>query len=548
MTLQVVKVHICGQQLHANCDDGRPPSLQVLKETVERGVGLQQDWFEFFDSNGSKLMTDGEIKAAIYEGRTPIYGAVSGHSVHHFEQRSEEFAQMQWKVMRDQFTVLSLQMGSTQQELKNLHEEVQAKDKENVRMLNVVKSQLADGLQVMGECESSWINVEELVKQLNDSVHDVEQKIGQESQKRQAAIQEVEFKIGRKNKAQQHDNARLQEAFDARVGLLQEADGQLRQDIHALHKKVEGLKDLANSHHEDSLKFLAEVRAIATHAIGDASSALLRQAHEDTAAQISGLANMITDFEARIARSETLATDTASRWLQTTEQLKDQYNSLSQAVDQYNLQVRTSSAKNQEIRDQLGMHADAVEAMSEAMKAEQERERKAREDQLHSMQQNLNGLLKSTFKELETNLVGLVDRETAARTAAIRQAIDDIGTVMEKEIPSQLRSEPTPLKTSTTSNIPTVDTNVTPRSGPSYESTCASPHTPPRYNSVVGYVPVAPAYPSIRIRSDRQTTPPARSATPPIAGSRLGHDVKRSASAQVIGSGAGPQVVVAVRR
>jgi hypothetical protein len=128
MSFQLVPVNVCGQQLQATWQRNEaPPSLAALKETVERGIGMQQDWIQFYDNNGTKLLTDEEVSTAISDGRAPIHATISDHSVHNFEQRREEFAHMQWKVMRDQFTVLSLQLGHTQQQLKNMQEELRAR-------------------------------------------------------------------------------------------------------------------------------------------------------------------------------------------------------------------------------------------------------------------------------------------------------------------------------------------------------------------------------------------------------------------------------------
>jgi len=145
-------VNVCGKELVANCDQ-KAPSLQVLKETVQRGTGLQSDWIQFFNKDGCKLMTDGEVHTAISNGQTPIHATISDHAVHHFQSRQEEFAHMQWKVMRDEIKVLRLQLQHTQQQVKDLEENIQKTNHENSTTIGVMKKELADGLTTVETCK-----------------------------------------------------------------------------------------------------------------------------------------------------------------------------------------------------------------------------------------------------------------------------------------------------------------------------------------------------------------------------------------------------------
>jgi hypothetical protein len=304
-----------------------------------------------------------------------------------------------------------------------------------------MKNQLDGGLQIVAECKSTSINMTEMVNKLDENVHSVGLKLNEEAMKRDTVMQDVQFKMDRLNTAQQHETARLAEAFDSCLNLLQQADGQLGNDLRSLEQKLEATRDLASANQDEALRQVAEARAMADRSIGDASSALLKQAHDDAERQVNQLADTVAKFETRIVKGESLSSDTANRWLASNEQLKKQYNSVSQAVEQCRLQNRTTQASTQEVRDKLQVQAEAEKAQVSAMKTEQQRERKARDEQLKAMQQNLDGTMKSTLTELEQKLSNRVDREADERIVSIRQALDDIGTVLEKEIPSKLRQE-----------------------------------------------------------------------------------------------------------
>lgn len=433
---QLVPVKVCGQELEASwtLSEG-PPSLEALSKLVEQGIGIQQDWIQLYDRNGNKLLTNEEVSRAITDGLTPIYGAISDHSVHNFEQRENEFAHMQWKVMRDQFAVLSLQVAHTQQQLKNLQEDIPAKDAEQVRRIDLLANKMTDGINVVQSCQSSCTRTEELVDKLTDNVQRVMLKIDEETAKRDSIMQEVEFKIERMNSSNQNETNRLTEAFDSCVNLLQEADKQISQDVHALEFKIQAARDLANSHHEEAMKIFAEARTLTTRAISDAGSSLLKEAQEDAEKRVHELANTIAKFETRIVKSECLASDTANRWLTSNEQLKGQYNSLLQGIEQCRLQSRVNQASIQEVRDKVELHKETIQKETMVLKDSQECERRDRQEQIKSMQQSFDGILKSTLGELESRLVSRVDREADARRESIVQVLDDIGAAIEQDIP-----------------------------------------------------------------------------------------------------------------
>jgi len=440
MSLQPVHVNVCGQQLTAACDGG-PPSLNLLKDTVKHGIGLNQDWMEFFDNDGKKLLSDAEVYAAMSDRRTPIYATISGHAVHEFEQRREEFAQMQWKIVRDQLTVLSLQLGNTQTQVKSLREQVQEDDRSKSKMIAEMKDQLVEGLMIVDDCKTSAVNSEELINKVNDSVRNMGLLLGKETDIRKNCIEDLEFKMKRQNETQQQENTKLSEALDACVDLLNQADEQLGQDVKNLQKRVDETRNLAHTMHEDALKKLDEAQMIATQALGEASNLFLKQAHDDAERQVNEVTKAINQFETRIVKTECLARDTASKWSESHQKVKEQYNSAMQAIEQCRVQNRTTDASTRAMTEKIEVHTEAMQAQYSGLKKELPRECKAREEQAKRMQQDINALVKTSMAELEVKLNTRIDKESDARRTNIVQALNDMGKVLEKEIPSKLREE-----------------------------------------------------------------------------------------------------------
>jgi len=191
---------------------------------------------------------------------------------------------------------------------------------------------------------------------------------------------------------------------------------------------------------------VAEARKFAARVVGEASCALLKESHEDAKQQVNDLAKVMNEFEARLVKGECRANGTANTLLKKHEQLTDRYNSVSQAIEQCRLQTRANHKDVPEMMGKLELYEQAVQSQDIAMKAEQVCQRRDRDQQLQSLHQNLDGTLKAALADIEVKMYDRVDREAAARGAGIVQALDDIGTVLEQEIPSKMRSEVSKMK------------------------------------------------------------------------------------------------------
>jgi len=436
--MQSIPVNVCGQQVHASC--GGSPSLKVLKEAVEVAMGIQQDWIEFYDRQGTKIMTDADVEAAIADERGPINATVAGHSVHSFEQRAEELAQMQWKVMRDQLTVIGLQMTKNQELLKELEVDMKTTKSQTDRSVAAMKVELQDGLQDVAELKKSSMRLEELFLKSDENVHRIELKVGEEIQNRDRALEDIQYKMGRQNESQMHETAKLAEAFDSCLKLLHEADGQLRQDVYTMEKSMEATREVVATWHEENLKQMSEARSASEAAIQETTSELHKYIQMEAELQVRELSNKVASIETRIIKAENIAIDTSNRWLASHDQLKAQCNSLAQNVEQCRLQNRSYQVSCQSLTDKLDYHAESLQTHATSIKEELTRERKDRQEQMKCTQQTLDGTLRSSITELEMKLSSRVDKEADERTDSIKQALDDIGTVIEKEIPSSLRS------------------------------------------------------------------------------------------------------------
>jgi hypothetical protein len=385
--------------------------------------------------------------------------------------------------MRDQLAVQSLQLRHTRELLKNLQDEVQEKDTAHQKALTAMNKELEDGIRLAGICLTTTKSTEKNVSDLNDKVHHLVDKLNEETQSRDVAVQDMQFKMEYQNQVLSHETNKLAEEIDARLKIVQDTDERFLLDLNSLQKKSEDITDLVNARHEEALQQLAEERVNTLQAISHGNSETLEQAHKEMEPQLNTLNMAVSALETRIIKFSTLSNDTSNRWLSSHDQLQEQYNSISQTVEQCRLQARTTGVSMQEIKDKLGVHMETVQSDGAAMKAQQYRERRAFEEQLRTMQQSLDGTLKSAITELESKVFSRVDREAAARTASIAKVLDDTGEVLEKRKPaSSLRSKDS---MSATIEIDTSAPEETMPSGKSIELKSAKGFTTPRQNTPI---------------------------------------------------------------
>jgi hypothetical protein len=106
-------------------------SMMDLQAALQRTLQMEGQAFHICDINGELLSTDMQVQDAIAQGLTPLAAMLPDKSLHHLENRREELAQMQWKLVRDQMKhgddavkSLNRQVTELQLQLKALRTEM----------------------------------------------------------------------------------------------------------------------------------------------------------------------------------------------------------------------------------------------------------------------------------------------------------------------------------------------------------------------------------------------------------------------------------------
>jgi len=129
----------------------------------------------------------------------------------------------------------------------------------------------------------------------------------------------------------------------------------------------------------------------------------------------------------------------ASRFAAGHDRLNDQCSTMGQAMEQGRLQSRALSGLAKSQASKADNLEKDIRDLDVTLKETVTREKEAREEQLRSMYKNVLAQQATQLMEMENRMREIVERESESRSKSILQLLDDVGCVVEKEIPSVLR-------------------------------------------------------------------------------------------------------------
>lgn len=184
---ETLHVKACGRTF--GVDAGAARSLMELQGEVQRTLQMDGQDFQFFDGMGKPITTDMSLRETIHKGLTPLGASLSDASIHFMENRREELAQMQWKLVREKMhgCLADVQHVSRKVDEFRLHCQLQAS--ENQSALQQMK---AETLQAIDHERSAQENN---FRQVSERVTGIGLMIANEQSKREGMMQAMEHQI-----------------------------------------------------------------------------------------------------------------------------------------------------------------------------------------------------------------------------------------------------------------------------------------------------------------------------------------------------------------
>jgi len=220
-------------------------------------------------------------------------------------------------------------------------------------------------------------------------------------------------------------------------------------------KEIEGLKEKHTSL-GNKLSYEAEARIAMCSAEQELSNVMMKQLQDDLMQQAKAnsqqakaeskqlsceLSSRLVLVEDSLASIEETSSQMASRFASGQDRLLDQCSKVGQAMEQGRLETRAlrtiSSTQSQKFESIENDIREVDINLRECI----EREKKVSQEALQSMYKKLQSESKNNVRDLQTQMKELMNMEVESRSKAICQVLDDVGYVVEKEMPSLARSK-----------------------------------------------------------------------------------------------------------
>lgn len=269
-----VPISVCGRL----CYVSNTTSLANVQSELQAFLGMHEQEFDLSDSAGKRLVTDQELQAAVQGSLVPLQAGLSDASVHLIENRREELAQMQWKVLRDKLQGCNSDVLALSTQVSELQQRIQLEAKEREKVVEALRADIGNQLN------QDRAAVEANMHQLSEQIHSFSSLVNAEQNKREYAHKVFDNQVQDLRNALDADRADRRQESDKHLAMLREGTVGLDAQRHALESvEQRHMLDLQNIRSE-----LAQASRKVT-AFADEQLELLRLSNEELARKLKTL-------------------------------------------------------------------------------------------------------------------------------------------------------------------------------------------------------------------------------------------------------------------
>ncbi|CAE8632186.1 unnamed protein product, partial [Polarella glacialis] len=420
-----IQIKACGRTFcvgaHMAC------SLSELQRGVQMTLQLDGQEFQFSDARGSPLLTDMILREAVDQGQMPLTATLSDTCIHYIENRREELAQMQWKLVRDKLQGCLGEVKVATTQVNDLQRQVSAQQSSAQVELNQLKEEV---LQVIDqERDVAQVNL----RQVSERVNALALLINGEQNKRELALQNIEHNFQEMRAAIDNERVARRAELAAQSTLLKDGNASLEGQKRVLesfeHKQTFDVAALREEIAESSRSF-AEL-------FQDQIFAFKRQT--DTLG--SKLHSMEGHVQSDLAKNEAWRTAIESRLEEVSASLTSRVNNLSERSEEA---VQLMESLRFEERQQVRQAQKSLDRSKElelnlVRTAEVMREQLSKEAQERGeeMKQATLQIKSEQDKQLSDFTRQVADRlvwESTMREKAVKHLYEELNRALDREI------------------------------------------------------------------------------------------------------------------
>jgi len=409
-------VSACGRTCSVDMHHTR--SIQDLQAALQHKLQMDGQIFHICDINGQLLSTDMQVSDAIAQGLTPLCATLPDKSLHHLENRREELAQMQWKLVRDQMnghnngvTNLTRQVNELTFEFKNHHRE----------MSTIVERCKLDTMHM---CDNERITTKSEMHAVQEAVNGAVLLINGERGKRELAVQGFEKHIHGVCDMLDGERASRRQDLAMHMSVIEE----LRAEVQTERNARAQLEEVVLEHKRSTGKFQDEVRATLQDQ-GDKIS----NVQSDVGISVSEMMGRFTELEDRMGLLENSMSEITSWTTGSLDRVTERHERVSQLVE-------TMRLSHKPIEGSIGIVLERTEELDKLVRQhectmstrdELSKEKQVRDDQVRRVSTCFTNDSLKNVTELEKRLTVRLERESAEREKNYSTLIDEVSKICE---------------------------------------------------------------------------------------------------------------------
>lgn len=409
-----VLVSACGRTCSVEMQNAR--SVVDLQASLQRTLQMEGQAFHICDINGSLLSTDMQVQDAIAQGLTPLCATLPDKSLHHLENRREELAQMQWKLVRDQMTQGNNQVTQLTRQMSELQYQVQALQRESQQALDQCRQEFAKAVDM--ERSSFKADIQSVQEGVNGAVL----LINGERSKRELSVQGFEKHIHGVCDMLDGERASRRQDLAMHMSVMQElrtsqdAEKSSRTDLQAmvmdLERKFTSLAETVNASSRDQAENLMRVQ-------------------NEASVSLSEILGRFGEIEDRSAAIENSLAETTSWATGSLDKLGERHERLSQATETMRLSSQRLEGSIANCLERINEQENLVRQYDGETRDLLARERQIRDDQVRRSSQTFSSEYLKQITEVEKRLTSRLERESAEREKNFQGMIDEVAKIVE---------------------------------------------------------------------------------------------------------------------
>jgi hypothetical protein len=419
-----------------------------IQGVLQVELGMRDQQFEIYDANGMQIMVDADIQTAIMDRRLPFTATLQDASIHFIENRREELAQMQWKLVRDQSSQLSLKLQAVCRQVTNMETVVEAEKRERERGFERFQQEMVAALESIreggrGDC-----------RQLDERLAGVGHLISAERNMREASLQRLvgdtqsvresltvdrnAWQQGNKETSRQFEDMRKAVALER--SLREAFEERHRLDMVATRERMDemttGLQHVINDYGRAFEKASSEINDVIeghfrTHQKGKNEIDLAQQ---DVVSRVAYLEERNSTLEQRHG-------DTQQRQQDMIERLNQRSEKCSQAVEM----LRFEGGKHASLVSNFAAQLEKQDVSTNQLMAETRdalmTERRRREEETRTLKDTIMTEHGTLIGSLEGKMAARFERESAAREGNVSELLSTFQDSGRKELPIMINKD-----------------------------------------------------------------------------------------------------------